>query len=167
MTTTVSSFADITPDQTIANHPTFWTGPSGEQTTGNDIATHLDAALALLETRGWSRNNDDPDPELPDADESMSVKTILLSLLRAARSMTTDRGPLTLTSALNRTQDTAGDQDTRWIADQVMNALVSAHTGTSHALHGAWVAKRTRTWHEVRDLLTAASAFARAYGPSA
>jgi hypothetical protein len=149
----------------VAARPGFWTGYSGEPVTGEDVASHLDATLTLLEKRGWSRTYSDPDPELPEVDETASVKTLLIGLVRAARDMCVDRGPLTLSDAMGRTQDTDGDQDTSAVADHVMDALLRARTGASFVSHGAWVSKRRRIWGEVRELLTAAAAFARTHGP--
>jgi len=149
----------------VAAEAGFWVGYSGEPVYGEDVAEHLDAARELLEKRGWSRTFGDPDPEVPEADESMSVKAMLLSLLRVARDWSADRGPLILSVAMGRVQGSAGDQDTAAVADRVMGALLRAYTGAPFVSHGAWVSKRGRAWGEVRDLLVAAAEFARGHGP--
>jgi hypothetical protein len=169
MTTAVRSLMDPAVAEEAARDidtsPRFWVGHSGELALGEDVAAHLEAALALLEKRGWSRTWDDPDPELPAADESMSVKAILLALATFVRDLTVDRGPLTLSVAVSRVQGTVGDADTSTVADRVMDALLRAHTGAAFAAHSAWASKRARTWDDVRDLMTAAARFARAHGP--
>ncbi|MFI9598900.1 hypothetical protein ACIHCX_03295 [Streptomyces sp. NPDC052043] len=148
-----------------AAEPRFWTGLSGMQVTGADVAAHLEAAREVLKKRGWIRTTDDTDPELPEADESMSVKTILLGVLRAVRDMTVDRGPITLMSAMFRAEDAIGDQDTHVVGDRVLDTLVAAYLGTSFAIARVWSEKRSRTWAEVSDLLTAGAEFARTHGP--
>lgn len=141
--------------------PGFWIGHSGEEVSGSDVATHLEATLALLEKRGWARTPHDPTPELPTADENTTVKALLLDLLKAARSLVADHGPLTLGIAMIQARGKAGDQDTEAVADRLMNALVAARTGQPFAQHNAWAEKKSRTWDEIRDLLTAAASIAR------
>ncbi len=143
----------------------FWTGWSGELVTGAAVAEHLENVTALLETRGWVRNTQD-DPQLPEADESMSVKALLLAGLRALRSLVQDTGPLTLMSATFEVGHSTSDTDTRMVADRVLDELVRDFTRHPSASHNPWAEKRGRTWDEVRDLLTAAVDLARTYGPA-
>ncbi|MHC3450801.1 DUF6197 family protein [Streptomyces prasinus] len=144
----------------------FWTGWSGEPVTGAAVAEHLEDVTALLEKRGWVRNTQD-DPQLPEADESMSVKALLLAGLRALRSLVKDTGPLTLMSATFEIGHATSDTDTKVVADRVLDELVRDFTRHPGAMHNPWAEKRGRTWDEVRDLLTAAAEFARVHGPRA
>jgi hypothetical protein len=152
--------------QIAAAEPRLWPGPSGELATGEQVARHLDATLAILSGRGWVRVDGDQDPELPAVDESTSTKGLLLGFLRWVRDMATDSGPLTLSIALGRAQDAAGDRDTWSVAGQVMGVLLRARTGALYASHTAWAEKQGRSFDEVRDLLETAAAFARTHGPS-
>lgn len=143
--------------------PGFWIGHSGEEVRGSDVATHLEATLALLEKRGWTRTPHDPTPELPEVDENASVKALLHSLWKWGRTLVGDTGPLTLAIAMIQARGKAGDQDTNAVADRLMNALVAARTGQPFAQHNAWAEKKSRTWDEIRDLLTAAASIARSH----
>lgn len=145
----------------------FWQGPSGELATGEQVARHLDATLAILSDRGWARVDGDQDPELPAVDEAMSTKALLQSLFRWVRDMARDSGPLTLLIAKGRAQDAVGDQDTRLVAGRVMDTLLRARSGALYVSSDAWAGKQGRTFDEVRDLLETAAAFARTHGPAA
>jgi hypothetical protein len=153
--------------QIAAAEPRFWNGPSGEPATGEQIARHVDAVLAILSERGWARVHGDPDPEPPGVDESMSSKGLLLGFLRWVLDMARDSGPLTLAIAMLRVQDAVGDQDTYSAAGRVMDALLRARTGALYVSHTAWAGKQGRTFDEVRDLLETAAVFARTHGPAA
>lgn len=166
VTTPAFTETDLETAKQLADDPGFWTGYSGEQATGVQTARHLDATLALLTTRGWSRNSNDSDPEVPRVNESMSTKTMLQSLFRWLRDMDADSGPLTLLTALLRAQRTDGDSDTHVVAGRVMNMLLRARTGASTASYLSWEDKQGRTFAEVRDLLETAAAFARTHGPA-
>ncbi|MGW5173161.1 DUF6197 family protein [Streptomyces sp. NPDC004082] len=168
--TTVSALsrfteADIAAAAELAATGSFWIGLSGETATGEQVARHLEAALAALSERGWTRLPVD-DPQVPEVDEAESVKALLLIVLRWMRGSTVDTGPVTLLGALSLAQQSAGDQDTRAVAGQVMNALLSVRTGAVYADHYAWAEKQGRTHDQVRDLLEASARFARQYGPS-
>ncbi|MGC2997436.1 DUF6197 family protein [Streptomyces sp. G35A] len=142
--------------------PDFWVGYSGETITGAETADFLHDLQEVLEKRGWIRSFRDDDPQVPEPDESLSVKAMILTLWRYAREvLEQNRGPLTLGYA----RFEVNDQDVIWVVDRVLNALVAARTGTSSAQASAWASRRSRTWDDVRDLLTAAAAFARTHGP--
>jgi hypothetical protein len=142
----------------------FWVGYSGETIPGAEVADYLDALCGLLEQHGWIPTYRQDDPEIPDLDESMSLKTMFLSAWRYVReALGPDRGPLTLTAAQLRVDS----GDAAVVGERVLNALVAGLTGTSSAIAVAWVGRRGRTWDEVRNLLAAGADFARAHGPAA
>ncbi|WP_318201066.1 hypothetical protein [Streptomyces sp. SCL15-4] len=142
----------------------FWVGYSGETIPGAEVADYLDALRGLLEQHGWTRTYQQDDPEIPEIDESMSLKAMIVSAWRYVReALGPDRGPLTLITAQLRV-DSGGAAA---VGDRVLNALVAGLTGTSSAIATAWVVRRGRTWGEVRDLLAAGADFARAHGPAA
>lgn len=138
-----------------------WVGYSGETITGSETADYLDALQAALEKRGWVPTAEDG-PQMPDLDESMPVKAMIVTLWRYAReTLAPNRGPLTLFDARAEMYG----QDVDVVAFRVLDELVAAHTGVRTAQATAWVGRKGRTWDEVRDLLTAAADFAREHGP--
>jgi hypothetical protein len=143
----------------------FWTGWSGESVTGHDVSEHIENVATMLAVRGWVRNFQDEEPQVPEADESMSVKALVLAGLRALRSWVAAPGPLTLMYASLEIGRTCSDTDTREVAGRVLDAVVRAYTGSPAAQANVWVEKKGRTWDEVRDLLDAAAEFAREHGP--
>ncbi|MFJ9703413.1 DUF6197 family protein [Streptomyces fradiae] len=158
-----------------------WLGDSGEECTGEAVARHLEATLVLLEKDGWARvyevvqpvqHTVDRSPALA-ADESMSVKALLLQLIRFIRAEVADAdapaGPRrTLPTALRYVADSDhGDGDTCEAANRVLNLLVRAHTGHAHALASSWAERQHRTAADITALLTAGIMFARTYGPGA
>jgi hypothetical protein len=148
--------------ETAQKRPDFWVGYSGETITGAETADFLHALREVLEKRGWARSFRDSEPKVPEPDESMSVKAMILTLWRYAREvLEQNRGPLTFDYA----RFEVDDRDVIWVVDRVLNALVAARTGNTSAQASAWVSRRSRTWDEVRDLLNAAADFARAHGP--
>ncbi|AJP04768.1 hypothetical protein TU94_28305 [Streptomyces cyaneogriseus subsp. noncyanogenus] len=165
-TLTRSLFAADTVTETALaetqRHTRFWVGHSGETIPGSEVADYLDALRELLETRGWVPSYRGDDSELPELDESLSLKAMLLSAWRHVReALGPDRGPITLTGA--RVQVDGGDADV--VGGRVLDALVAGLTGVRTAHATAWVARKGRTWDEVRDLLAAAADFARTHGP--
>ncbi|AJF70435.1 DUF6197 family protein [Streptomyces vietnamensis] len=146
-----------------------WTGASGEESTGESVARHLEAAAALLETDGWTRTSTYTSPastKLP-AIESMSTQAMVREVLRAIREETAP-GPRTLSVALDHTaRGEDGDTDTRDVAYQVLNRVVRALTGHDQAHATAWTERLHRTREDVLDLLAAGARFARTYGPGA
>ncbi|MFJ8692825.1 DUF6197 family protein [Streptomyces roseolilacinus] len=167
----------------IDAHRPVWLGDSGEECTGEAVARHLEATLALLEKEGWTRvyevvqpvqQTADRSPALA-ADESMSVKTLLLQLIRFIRAEVADAdvpapvGPRrTLPTALRYVgASDHGDGDTCEAASRVLTLLVRVHTGHAQALASSWAERQHRTVADVTALLTAGITFARTYGPGA
>lgn len=146
--------------KTAQKRPDFWVGYSGETLTGAETAAFLDATRAVLENAGWTRTATDG-PDIPEPDESMTLKTMLITLWRYAREAISQSGPLTLLVGMYRVESS----DAMQVSIRVLDALVAAHTGTSTAQAIAWADRPNRTWSEVRDLLTAGSEFARTHGP--
>ncbi|MFI6415353.1 hypothetical protein [Streptomyces sp. NPDC050585] len=160
-----------------------WLGDSGEECTGEAVARHLEATLALLEKDGWARVYEVARPvqhtadrsSALAADESMSVKALLLQLIRFIRAEVADadapapaRPRRTLPTALRHVADSDhGDGDTCEAASRVLNLLVRAHTGHAHALASSWAERQHRTAADITALLTAGITFARTYGPGA
>jgi hypothetical protein len=148
--------------EVVRNRPDFWVAYSGETITGAETADYLQALVEVLEKRGWVHTYKGTDPGLPAPDDSLSVKQMILTLWRHAReALEQDRGPITLSFATYEVDD----RDAHTVADRVLDALVAARTGTRTAQATAWAARTIRTWDEVRSLLDAGAAFARAHGP--
>ncbi|MCX4970807.1 hypothetical protein OHA98_39900 [Streptomyces sp. NBC_00654] len=150
----------------------IWTGPSGEESSGEAVARHLDATIALLDRDGWARTttyNTITAEDLPADDAKMTVKDMLRALLRLIRDeMDAPVAQLSLGTALNRvSQGDQGDPDTAWIAGSVLDVVIKAHTGSDSARAVPWSERLVRTHQDIVALLTAGAAFARAYGPPA
>jgi len=143
----------------------FWTGWSGEPVTGHDVSEHIEDVSTMLEVRGWVRSFQDEEVQVPEVNDSMKVKELLLAGLRALRSWVAAPGPLTLLYASLEVSRTSSDTDTREVAGRVLDTLVRAYTGSPSAQANVWAEKRGRTWDEVRGLLDAAAEFAREHGP--
>ncbi|WP_411575190.1 hypothetical protein [Streptomyces fradiae] len=187
-TTTPAAAAAVFTEETLrqaaelaaAAYRPVWLGNSGEGCTGEAVARHLEATLALLEKDGWVRVYDaqpvqqtgDHSPALV-ADESMSVKQLLLQLVRFIRAEVADadvpaESHRTLANALRYVAtSTHGDGDTCEVASWVLSLLVRAHTGHAQALASPWAERQHRTFADITALLTAGIAFARRYGPGA
>lgn len=148
--------------EVVRNRPDFWVGCSGETITGAETADYLQALVEVLEKRGWVRTYKGTDPGLPEPDESLSVKQMILTLWRYVREvLEQDRGPITLCFAKYEVENRDADR----VAERVLDALVAARTGSRTAQAAAWAERTIRTWDEVRSLLDAGAAFARAHGP--
>ncbi|MEU9485905.1 hypothetical protein AB0D83_19955 [Streptomyces decoyicus] len=165
---TLRKAADLAAD---AYRP-VWTGPSGEESSGELVARHLEATIALLDKDGWIRTYDygkgwSAGTDLPD-DDSMTVKAMLKSLLRLVRDETGDPRR-TLSTALRHVGEGGGkgDSDTAYIASGVLDLVVRAHTGSDSASATPWSERLTRTHADITALLTAGARFARTYGPGA
>ncbi|MEV6750090.1 hypothetical protein ACFVZJ_25740 [Streptomyces sp. NPDC058322] len=149
----------------------LWIGPSGEQSTGEAVARHLDATAVLLDQDGWTRitTYTTPSTGLPADDTGMTVKDMVRALLRLIRDeIDTPVSQLSLTTALTRVGGgDQGDPDTAWIAGSVLDVIVRAHTGSDSARAFPWSERLVRTHEDIVALLTAGAAFARAHGPFA
>src|ERR1700761_3422689 len=76
-------------DLAAASYRPVWIGPSGEESTGESVDRHLEAAIAVLDQDGWIRahsytSSPSGTDLLPD-DDSMTVKAMLRALLRWVR----------------------------------------------------------------------------------
>jgi hypothetical protein len=153
-----------------------WTGPSGETSTGEAVARHLEATIALLGQDGWVRTYDygkewsaNATKELAAlaADDSTTVPDMLRALLRVLHDEAGTDPRRTLSMALRHTgESTHGDPDTAAIGAEVLDLLIRAHTGTDTARATAWSERLHRTVDDINALLTAGARFARAYGPA-
>ncbi|MFB7453496.1 hypothetical protein [Streptomyces sp. NPDC056194] len=147
-----------------------WTGASGEESTSESVAHHLEAAAALLEADGWARTYTSTSPvsKVLPAIESMSTKDMVRELLLVVREEVAGTASRTLAVALDHAangQD--GDGDTRYVAFEVLNLLIRALTGHDHASATPWTERLHRTQQDVTALLAAGARFARTYGPGA
>jgi len=164
MTTQTLTITDLLNDA-----PRLWTGHSGEQATGEQVAHHLEATIAYLERVGWERTfattNDDA-AEL-HVNDSMTVKGMLRSLIDWVRTQNTT-GSRNLPLALSHIANTDdGDTDTHGIASRLCDFVIRARTNNTYANAAAWASKLGRTWPEVKQLLTEAADVARTHGPTA
>lgn len=148
-----------------------WTGPSGEQSSGEAVARHLEATIALLDKDGWIPNYDygkdwSTGADLPADDDSMTVKAMLKALLRLVRDEIGTDTHRTLPTALRLVGEGSGhgDPDTGYIATEVLDLVIRAHTGSDSARATPWSARLTRTHADITALLTAGARFARTYG---
>ncbi|MEV0695279.1 hypothetical protein [Streptomyces sp. NPDC050388] len=149
-----------------------WTGPSGEESSGEAVARHLEATIALLEKDGWIRAYDygkdwSTGAHLAD-DDSMTVKDMLRALLRFVREESGTDPQRTLSTALRHVGEAgeAGDTDTANVAGYVLDRVIQAHTGSDSARATPWSERQHRTHADVTALLRAGARFARTYGPA-
>ncbi|MEU0002148.1 hypothetical protein ABZ069_35105 [Streptomyces microflavus] len=147
----------------------LWTGSSGEQSTGETVARHLEAAADLLDETGWIRTWTVEAGQLGPIEDGASTETMLRHLLDYVREEEEAPGaPTTAVAALGRIAGTEhGDPDTRDIAQHVLDLLVQAATGSPTARFSPWSERLHRTHAEITLMLTAAALFARTYGPAA
>ncbi|MFJ9855279.1 hypothetical protein [Streptomyces sp. NPDC101150] len=164
---TVHRAADLAAD---AYRP-VWTGPSGEESSGEAVARHLEAAIALLDKDGWVRTyNYGKDwsngADLAD-DDSMTVKAMVRALLRFVRDESGTDPQRTLSTALRHVGEDGGhgDTDTAYAAGFVLDLVIQAHTGSDSARATPWSERQHRTHVDITALITAGARFARAYGP--
>ncbi|MEV7296882.1 hypothetical protein AB0N79_35490 [Streptomyces microflavus] len=156
-----------------------WTGPSGEESSGEAVARHLEATVALLDKDGWSpvtvyfqdRHKDQASDANPADDDSLTVKQMVRAVLRYLHD-----GPdieldprRTLDDALRHVgEDGAhGDPDTARVAGYVLDRLIQAHTGSVNSRATAWAERQHRTHADITALLTAGARLARTHGPAA
>ncbi|GHC94163.1 hypothetical protein RFN57_03575 [Streptomyces violaceochromogenes] len=147
-----------------------WTGASGEESSGEAVARHLEATAALLDKDGWIRAYDyssDWTKGIEAGDEdSMTVKDMLKSLLRMARDSVGTDPRRTLRTALRHVGEGSphGDTDTDTVASEVLDLLIKAHTGSCDARAVPWSERLHRTHADINALLAAGARFARTYG---
>ncbi|MFF5893839.1 hypothetical protein ACFY72_34485 [Streptomyces globisporus] len=174
--TPAAVFTEATLHKAAQNPEVGWTGPSGEESSGESVARHLEATAALLDKDGWSRvytpyfrDGDQTSGTSPADDESLTVKQMVRALLRFIHDDTDVDLRRTLSCALWHVGgDTGpGDSDTALVADRVLDRLVQTHTGTASAYASAWSQRQHRTYADITALLGAGARFARTYGPSA
>lgn len=150
-----------------------WIGPSGEESSGESVARHLEATIALLDKDGWVRAYDYSKDWSAGAnlaaDDSMTVKEMVRSLLRFVREESGPGPQRTLSTALGHVGAGGehGDPDTVCVASEVMNSVIQAHTGSDSARATPWSERKHRTHADVTALLTASARFARIHGPAA
>ncbi|MFI5808409.1 hypothetical protein [Streptomyces sp. NPDC051561] len=150
----------------------LWVGPSGEESSGELVARHLEATSALLDKDGWVRaydySKDWSTGANLAADDSQTVEQMVRSLVRFVRE---DSGPgpqRSLSTALGHigVAGAHGDPDTAYIASEVMNFVVQAHTGSDSARVTPWSERKHRTHADITALLMASARFARLHGPA-
>ncbi|CAL9327253.1 DUF6197 family protein [Streptomyces sp. SudanB182_2057] len=112
-------------------------GGSGMPLTGRALAAHAESAAQILRTAGWK-----PGPA--------SGRSLRDALIYAER-IDTD-GLLSI--------------DTRLTVAEIIALLVRAATGAPYAYYESWDAHPGRTVDQVLNVLAAAAAFARRYGPA-
>lgn len=145
-----------------------WVGPSGEESSGESVALHLEATVELLEMHGWSRTHAvDPAADLPD-DDTMTVEEMVRALLQFIREDCSPVTSRTLASAVNHIGVVGehGDPDTASIGSGVMDFIIQAHTGSVTAHATPWSERAHRTLADVTALLNASAQFARLHGPA-
>jgi hypothetical protein len=175
-TTSAAVFTDATlcraQEITADSYLPVWIGPSGEESSGEAVARHLEATVALLDKDGWIRAYNysrgwASGADLAD-DDSMTVKAMLRALLRFVRDESDNDPQRTLSTALRHVGEDGrhGDTDTASVAGYVLDRLIQAHTGSDSARATPWSERQHRTHADITALLTAGARFARTYGPS-
>ncbi|WP_333732550.1 DUF6197 family protein [Streptomyces sp. IBSBF 3010] len=148
-----------------------WAGGSGEESTGESVARHLEATAALLDTDGWVRIYSTSvlgDNAVPEFDETATTEDMVRALLDLVRDEPASGSPRPLSMALRHVAEGEhGDPDTCEIAGGILTLIIRAHTGSDTATATAWSERLHRTHADITALLTAGAAFARAYGPGA
>ncbi|WP_329564535.1 hypothetical protein OG711_39005 (plasmid) [Streptomyces uncialis] len=116
----------------------MWFGSSGHLVTGDQAASHLEAAAALMERHNW-------DPQLYAPLTGHHIW-----------------------DALHRTRlDGTGDEDTQSIARSLLEMLLRLLTGAPYVDYESWSEHPSRTLPDVLVLLRAAADLAREHGPAA
>lgn len=166
---TTTTIEPRTVAELLATETDPWRGPSGEHVTGESVATHLEATIALLERDGWARTYamTETGTEEGAPGDTSTVRDMLRWLIRIVRAEY-ETTPRTLDLVLSTVSGSAsGDQDTAAAAGTVLQAVLRARTGARYVAISAWAGRLDRTWPQVRDLLVEAAEAARAYGPAA
>lgn len=149
----------------------LWIGPSGEESSGESVARHLEATIALLDKDGWVRVYDSGKDWSAGADlaadDSMTIKDMLKTLLRFVRDESGAEPHRTLSTALRHVGEAGdhGDTDTVSVASHVLDRVIQAHTGSETARATPWSERQHRTHADITALLMAGARFARTYGP--
>ncbi|WP_228184100.1 DUF6197 family protein [Streptomyces anulatus] len=161
----------------IKSYAPMWTGPSGEESSGEAVARHLEATVTLLDKDGWSRvhtyyrdqDQDKSSDANPADDESMTIKQMVRALLRLVNDDIDVDPRRTLSTALRHVGEYGvhGDTDTAHVAGGVLDRLVQALTGSASARAMPWSERQHRTHADITALLCAGALFARTYGPAA
>lgn len=115
-----------------------WFGLSGEPVSGEGVARHLEAAADLMARQGW---NWDPQLYRPFSGHAIS------DALRTAA------------------MDSRGDEDTRYVAQDLLELLLRTRTGAPVADADAWGERPERALNEITDALAEAARLARRLGP--
>ncbi|MFE9700553.1 hypothetical protein [Streptomyces sp. NPDC006270] len=159
------------------SYASVWTGPSGEESSGEAVARHLEATVTLLDKDGWSRvttyfrdrDQDGASDATPVDDESLTIKQMVRALWRFIHEDIDLDPRRTLDTALRHVgEDGAhGDPDTARVASGVLDRLIQAHTGSASARAMPWSERQHRTHADIIALLCAGARFARTYGPAA
>ncbi|MEU9413230.1 hypothetical protein AB0E08_47125 [Streptomyces sp. NPDC048281] len=179
MTSTTTTPTAVFTDETLSRadklaaegfYQPVWLGPSGEESSGEAVARHLEATIALLDKDGWIRaysTTGQPTSPIPD-DDTMTVKAMVQTLLRLFREETVPAGSArTMPTALRQVgEGEHGDTDTYAVALRVLDLVVRAHTGFKEAQAISWSERNARTHADITALLTAGARFARAHGPA-
>ncbi|MEU1128351.1 hypothetical protein ABZ383_00545 [Streptomyces sp. NPDC005900] len=174
-TTPAAVFTDATlrraQEITADSYLPVWIGPSGEESSGEAVARHLEAAIALLDKDGWICAYDhskdwSAGADLAD-DDSMTVKAMLQALIRFVRDESGTSPQRTLATALRHVGEDGshGDTDTAYVAGLILDRVIQAHTGSDSAHAMPWSERQHRTHADITALLTAGARFARTYGP--
>lgn len=114
----------------------IWSGLSGEPSTGEQVATHLDAVAHLMRRDNW-------DPQLygPASDRRLE------------------------TAFRHTADDGHGNPDTRYAGRQIIEHLLRSQLGAGYVNAWAWSELSNRTLDDLVAVLAEAATFARTYGP--
>ncbi|WP_327300410.1 hypothetical protein [Streptomyces goshikiensis] len=114
----------------------IWSGLSGEPTTGEQVAAHLDAIASLMRRENW-------DPQLygPASDRRLE------------------------TAFRETVGDGQGNSDTRYAGRQIIEHLLRSKLAVRYVNAWAWSEHPVRTLDDVLTVLAEAATFARTHGP--
>ncbi|MFJ5098980.1 hypothetical protein [Streptomyces sp. NPDC088557] len=147
-----------------------WTGLSGEESTGESVAAHLDATVRLLDTDGWTATYPDTSCDIGQVTDDTPLEELVRALLRLVQDEAgAARQKRTLHSALQHvgTLHVDGDTDTAQVASTILDLVVRAHTRSDSASATRWSERRHRSHDDITALLCAGARFARTHGPGA
>lgn len=114
----------------------IWSGLSGEPSTGEQVATHLDAVAGLMSRANW-------DPQLYGPASDRRLETAFRDVA----------------------DDGHGNPDTRYAGRQIIEHLLRSRLDVRYVNAWSWSEHSTRTLGDVLTLLAEAAAFARTHGP--